>query len=115
MAIPSGRSSHAGRCDSSYVCRYLTKLACVCRQEHDCILQAQVNDNYCNCMSGRDEPGTSACSQQGAGFVCTSTLQTISTSFVQDGVRLASRLCHCAIPVMHAPEQPHMGIHGCSP
>lgn len=47
----------------------------------------QVNDNYCDCMSGRDEPGTSACSQRGAVFVCTSTLQAISTSFVQDGFR----------------------------
>ncbi|CAK0783388.1 hypothetical protein CVIRNUC_006587 [Coccomyxa viridis] len=48
---------------------------------------SQVNDDYCDCQNGMDEPGTSACSQQGAHFACASTRQVISTSFVVDGFR----------------------------
>lgn len=50
-------------------------------------LLAQINDDYCDCLSGRDEPGTSACSQQGANFTCSDGRQAMSTSFVQDGFR----------------------------
>ena len=52
-------------------------------------LLAQVNDDFCDCMSGRDEPGTSACSQQGARFLCTDGKEAIPTSFLQDGFRYA--------------------------
>jgi protein kinase C substrate 80K-H len=44
-----------------------------------------VNDNYCDCPTGADEPGTSACSAQGAKFHCTNG-RSIPTSFVDDGV-----------------------------
>ena len=52
----------------------------------DCLL-VQVNDDFCDCMSGRDEPGTSACSQQGASFLCSDGKIAIPTSFLQDGFR----------------------------
>ena len=52
----------------------------------DCLL-AQVNDDFCDCMSGRDEPGTSACSQQGSSFLCSDGKLAIPTSFLQDGFR----------------------------
>ncbi|CAL5220693.1 g2744 [Coccomyxa viridis] len=47
----------------------------------------QVNDDFCDCLSGRDEPGTSACSQQGARFLCGDGKVDIPTSFLQDGIR----------------------------
>ncbi|EIE20065.1 hypothetical protein COCSUDRAFT_18731, partial [Coccomyxa subellipsoidea C-169] len=46
---------------------------------------AQVNDDYCDCSNGKDEPGTSACSARGARFSCTGENKTISTAFVDDG------------------------------
>ena len=58
-----------------------------------CLL-AQVNDDFCDCMSGRDEPGTSACSQQGARFLCTDGQVAIPTSFLQDGFRYAWSFVH---------------------
>lgn len=48
---------------------------------------AQVNDDYCDCGNGSDEPGTSACSARGARFACASDPQNISTAFVDDGFR----------------------------
>ena len=44
-----------------------------------------VNDDYCDCVGGDDEPGTSACGAQGAKFTC-SNGDVISTAFVDDGV-----------------------------
>ncbi len=44
-----------------------------------------VNDDYCDCNNGEDEPGTAACGAQGARFTCTNG-DLISTAFVDDGV-----------------------------
>lgn len=44
-----------------------------------------VNDNYCDCLSGADEPGTSACSTLGTRFRCPNGL-SIPSSLVDDGI-----------------------------
>ena len=46
-----------------------------------------VNDDYCDCVNGRDEPGTAACSAQGAMFACAGDGHLIPSAFVDDGVR----------------------------
>lgn len=69
----------------------------------------QVNDDYCDCQNGMDEPGTSACSQQGAHFACASTRQVISTSFVVDGFRCALSLA------VQAVSSPDMRVTFCMP
>eukprot|EP00761_Pharyngomonas_kirbyi_P006812 gb/GECH01006821.1/.p1 GENE.gb/GECH01006821.1/~~gb/GECH01006821.1/.p1 ORF type:complete len:465 (+),score=101.56 gb/GECH01006821.1/:1-1395(+) len=67
----------------------------------------RVNDNYCDCADGRDEPGTSACAGRShALFYCRNTgsrPQEIPTSRVNDGIcdccdgtdEYASDLVHC--------------------
>ncbi len=45
----------------------------------------QVNDDYCDCGNGSDEPGTSSCSARGTRFACAVGPQNISTAFVDDG------------------------------
>lgn len=48
----------------------------------------QINDNYCDCIDGIDEPGTNACSIINAGkktFYCDNG-DTILQSFVDDSI-----------------------------
>ncbi|KAF1327755.1 Glucosidase, partial [Globisporangium splendens] len=53
---------------------------------------ARINDNYCDCADGSDEPGTSACSHTTAVFHCANAgffSQDVPTSHVND------RICDC--------------------
>lgn len=52
---------------------------------HTAISCSRVNDDYCDCLNGRDEPGTSACSAHGVRFACADGAQSVPTSFVDDG------------------------------
>jgi protein kinase C substrate 80K-H len=50
---------------------------------------ARLNDNYCDCADGADEPGTSACSHTRAAFHCANAgyfPTAIPTSRVNDGL-----------------------------
>jgi Glucosidase II beta subunit-like len=50
------------------------------------IPRAWVNDDYCDCEDGSDEPGTSACAGTAVRFACRISGRTIPTSMVADGV-----------------------------
>uniref|UniRef100_K3X3S3 Glucosidase 2 subunit beta n=1 Tax=Globisporangium ultimum (strain ATCC 200006 / CBS 805.95 / DAOM BR144) TaxID=431595 RepID=K3X3S3_GLOUD len=53
---------------------------------------ARINDNYCDCADGSDEPGTSACSHTTAVFHCANAgffSQDVPTSHVND------QICDC--------------------
>jgi protein kinase C substrate 80K-H len=54
---------------------------------------AQINDDFCDCSDGSDEPGTDACASipearrsEHANFVCTLDGHKLHSSFVNDGV-----------------------------
>ncbi|KAL4139585.1 hypothetical protein PRIC2_003080 [Phytophthora ramorum] len=50
---------------------------------------SHLNDNYCDCTDGSDEPGTSACSHTGAVFHCVNAgflASDVPTSRVNDGI-----------------------------
>lgn len=50
---------------------------------------ARLNDNYCDCEDGSDEPGTSACSHTAAAFRCANAgflPEDLPTSRVNDGL-----------------------------
>ncbi|KAL7688568.1 putative mannose-6-phosphate receptor binding domain superfamily, glucosidase II beta subunit [Plasmopara halstedii] len=50
---------------------------------------SRLNDNYCDCVDGSDEPGTSACSHTSAVFHCVNAgffSMDIPTSIVNDGI-----------------------------
>lgn len=58
-----------------------------CRDGSATVLAAQVNDDYCDCRDGSDEPGTAAC--PGATFYCANTgykPEQISSAWINDGV-----------------------------
>lgn len=54
------------------------------------LIESQINDNYCDCKDGSDEPGTSACSDSfGSRFICENKAHksvSIPSSRVGDGV-----------------------------
>eukprot|EP00941_MAST-03F_sp_MAST-3F-sp1_P003883 g3883.t1 len=56
-----------------------------------CTSPDKLNDNYCDCQDGSDEPNTSACSHLGTIFQCTDAggggrIEKVSSSRVGDGV-----------------------------
>ncbi|CAM9436837.1 unnamed protein product, partial [Ectocarpus fasciculatus] len=60
-----------------------------CDNQSRSVSLADVNDNFCDCLDGTDEPGTSACSSSGARFTCSNAgfrAFVIPTSRVDDGV-----------------------------
>ncbi|GAQ88290.1 Glucosidase 2 subunit beta [Klebsormidium nitens] len=46
----------------------------------------RLNDDFCDCMDGTDEPSTTACSGFGGRFECRKSRELIPTSLVNDGV-----------------------------
>lgn len=58
-----------------------------CRNGKQFIALSYVNDDYCDCDDGSDEPGTSACSNIKVLFECGDRQKSIPTSMVNDGVR----------------------------
>jgi hypothetical protein len=53
------------------------------------ISKDRINDNFCDCVDGSDEPGTSACASRGAKFFCNNLggdSKTLFTSRVNDGI-----------------------------
>ena len=58
-----------------------------CDNDNKILTNSQINDDYCDCSDGTDEPGTSACS--GTAFVCKNQGYkpiTIPSSRVDDGI-----------------------------
>lgn len=67
--------------------RYSVTSVFHCFDGRKAIPAAAVNDNYCDCVDGSDEPGTAAC--LGGRFVCQNLgyrEKTIAASMVDDGV-----------------------------
>ncbi|TDH70308.1 hypothetical protein CCR75_001657 [Bremia lactucae] len=61
----------------------------VCDHGHQRLDFSRLNDNYCDCADGSDEPGTSACSHTPAVFHCVNAgffSVDIPTSQVNDGI-----------------------------
>jgi hypothetical protein len=49
----------------------------------------RINDNFCDCVDGSDEPGTSACAGRGASFFCNNLggeSKLLFTSRINDGI-----------------------------
>ncbi|CAI5746484.1 unnamed protein product [Peronospora destructor] len=67
--------------------RIASSFTCDNGQQHLDLLR--LNDNYCDCEDGSDEPGTSACSHTAAVFHCVNSgyfSANIPTSRVNDGI-----------------------------
>ena len=54
-----------------------------CRGDH-CV--ARVNDDYCDCSDGSDEPGTAACDVENDLFYCRDGGELVHHSVVGDGI-----------------------------
>eukprot|EP00040_Diaphanoeca_grandis_P025406 m.140710 g.140710 ORF g.140710 m.140710 type:complete len:358 (-) comp30134_c0_seq1:269-1342(-) len=68
--------------------RYVATGKYTCPTSLEVIARDAVNDNYCDCVDGSDEPGTSACSHLGT-FFCQNrghTSKSIPSYRVNDGV-----------------------------
>jgi protein kinase C substrate 80K-H len=60
-----------------------------CKDQSATISSSSINDDYCDCVDGSDEPGTSACSSLNTLFFCRNighTSITIPSSRVRDGI-----------------------------
>jgi hypothetical protein len=72
--------------DRAYYQRSTTEF--VCKDGSKTISLQQVNDDFCDCADGSDEPGTAACSPKG-NFYCQNkgyVGEFIPTSHVRDGI-----------------------------
>mmetsp|Transcript_21286 Transcript_21286/g.59166 ORF Transcript_21286/g.59166 Transcript_21286/m.59166 type:complete len:239 (+) Transcript_21286:233-949(+) len=66
--------------------RYCCTGSFACHASGEAIACDRVNDDYCDCRDGSDEPGTSACSMlSSVHFRCGDGLR-IPTSYIDDGV-----------------------------
>eukprot|EP00884_Botryococcus_braunii_P005316 jgi/Botrbrau1/14786/Bobra.105_1s0002.1 len=83
---PSSRQISCSRGISpTDVAKYCCEGVFSCGEGGPSISCTAVNDDYCDCPSGADEPGTSACSALGTRFRCTDG-RTVPSSFVDDGI-----------------------------
>ncbi len=71
-----------------------------CKDGSQKISMSHVNDDYCDCLDGSDEPGTSACSN--GKFFCQNKGHKVQAAFRHSGkpfnLRLVLRVCynfHC--------------------
>jgi hypothetical protein len=75
---------------TDYAAFYTLASTFTCKSGALMLPYAKVNDNYCDCPDGSDEPGTSACSMiPGAKFYCANVGDDemyIKSMFVDDGV-----------------------------
>ena len=55
-----------------------------CLKSNETILRSRINDDYCDCADGSDEPGTNACPK--SLFYCKHNEQKIPSSQVNDGI-----------------------------
>jgi hypothetical protein len=50
------------------------------------IARSRVNDDFCDCPDGSDEPGTNACPGPKTRFFCAGERMLLTSSFVNDGI-----------------------------
>lgn len=86
LSTPSGQSysNNSAQLTSLFPCLQFS-----CDDGARALEIARLNDNYCDCADGADEPGTSACSHTRAAFHCANAgyfPADIPTSRVNDGL-----------------------------